>query len=81
MRGEYFIVGAIFVVVGIFLLAKGFSKSDGKSAMRGGAVGFLGPIPFFGFASNKKMLYLLLGAGLLLFLIFRLLQLLKNSNS
>lgn len=78
MRGEYFIVSAIFLVIGVLLLAKGFSKSDGKSAMKGGAVGFLGPIPLFGFASDKKTLYWLLGAGLLLVLIFWSLQFLKR---
>jgi len=74
MRREYFIIGAVFLIIGALFLAKGLSKSDGKLTIRGGAVGFIGPIPLFGFGSDKKMLYWLLGIGFLLFLIFWLVR-------
>lgn len=68
-----FLLGFILVFIGFILImfsSFSYSKTDVKAA--GGI--FLGPIPLFGFASDKKLLYILFGLGILIFILFEILR-------
>ncbi|HLC63312.1 MAG TPA: hypothetical protein VJJ21_03255 [Candidatus Nanoarchaeia archaeon] len=80
MRWEYFLIGLVFLAIGALILAKGFSKSEGKSTIKGRAVRFIGlgpipfgPIPLLVVESHRKLLYTL-GIVILLFVLAWLLR-------
>ena len=73
---KLFTVGFIILAIGviIIMLATILGISGNKTSIKGGAVGFLGPIPLFGFASDKKTIYLLFAIGIIIFIVFTLLR-------
>ena len=66
--------------IGIFLIVLGFilvfisSITTQNSNVKGGGIVFLGPIPVAGFASDKKILYILFGIGIALFVLYLILR-------
>ena len=66
-------VGFIFIFIGIILITLSlFQGQKGKVKAAGGI--FLGPIPILGFANDKKLLYILFGLGVLIFILFEILK-------
>jgi uncharacterized membrane protein len=65
-------IGFIFLFIGILLI---FSSFQGQKAnVKTAGIAFLGPIPIFGFGNDKKLLYLLFGIGVLIFIISQILR-------
>ena len=62
--------------LGIFLIILGFiiifisTITANKSNVKGGGIVFIGPIPVFGVVSDKKILYILFGIGIALFILY-----------
>ena len=69
--GKIIIIGLALIFFGILLVfAGGLFGNVAKNANINAAGGiFIGPIPIFGFASDRKMLYVLFAIGILLFVI------------
>jgi len=66
-------IGIILIFLGILLVI--FSSfQGGKENVKGAGVVFLGPIPILGFGNDKKILYILFGLGVLIFILFKLLR-------
>jgi len=65
-------LGIILICIGFLLLFLSAFLTN-KSTVRGGFVGFIGPFPF-GFASDKKILYILFAIGIIIFILSILLR-------
>lgn len=68
MNNQLILLGAVFVIIGIVVLAFAFlpnTKVETKSAV----VGFIGPIPF-GFGTDKQMLYVAIAISTILFVAY-----------
>jgi len=79
MSKVFFLVGLIFLFIGILLIFFSgiISVKSEKFKISGGGGIFIGPIPIFGFFSDKRMFYFLLAFAFLIFLFFLLLRLFK----
>ncbi len=68
---EYILpIGILFILIGFALIIIGSFLSAPKETKTGVAVGgFFGPIPF-GFATDKKLLYVLIGFMAFLFAVW-----------
>ena len=66
-------IGIIFIFIGIILVISS-SLQGQKANAKGAGIVFLGPIPILGFGNDKKLLYILFGIGMLIFIIFKLLR-------
>lgn len=67
---DWILIGMALIFIGIFVIILGSSKSSNVEWAFGG---FIGPIPF-GFAKNKKMLYILLAIISIFFVLTLLMQ-------
>ena len=70
--GKINAIGLILASLGILLLFFSFilsPDSNIKANVKGAGGFFVGPIPIFGFASDKKMLYVLFAVGIALFVL------------
>jgi len=65
--GKIALLGLLLLLAGFVLIFAGTSFDSAKIKSAGGL--FIGPIPVFGFASDRKMLYALFAIGILLFVI------------
>ena len=71
-------LGFLLLIISIaIIMISFFFNVTNKSSIKGGIVGFIGPIPMFGIASDKKMLYILLGLAVALFILASFLKNLK----
>jgi len=66
-------LGILLIFIG-FILILASNLSNSKTEVKTAGVAFFGPIPLFGFGNDKKLLYLLFGLGILIFIIFELLK-------
>ncbi len=66
-------IGMMLIFIGILLIFISSFTAEKQNIKTAGGI-FLGPIPIFGFASNKKMLYLLFALAITIFIIFTLLR-------
>ncbi len=67
MQEKLFLIGIGLIFLGIFItIIASFLSGSGK--VEYGVGGFIGPIPF-GWASNKNMLYVIIGLTLILFIL------------
>lgn len=66
-------IGIFLIVVGLILVFISTITTE-RSNLKGGGIIFLGPIPIFGAASDKKIIYLLFAIGIVLFIIFYFLR-------
>ena len=62
------LIGFIFIVIGYFS-----STIKGKTEIKSAGIIFIGPIPI-GWASDKKMLYVLIGFAILAFILWFILR-------
>jgi len=66
-------VGFIFIFIGIILITLSLFQGQKANVKAAGGI-FLGPIPILGFANDKKLLYILFGLGVLIFILFEILK-------
>jgi len=68
-------IGLILLLIGfIFIIISSFSSSiKGQTEVKSAGLIFIGPIPI-GWASDKKMFYILIGFSLLLIILWFLLR-------
>jgi len=66
-------IGIILVSIGIILIII-CSLQGQKTNVKSAGVVFLGPIPILGFGNDKKLIYILFGLGILIFIIFEILK-------
>ncbi len=68
--------GFFIIFIGIMLVIVGslLTLVSGKSHVKGGAIGFIGPFPLFGFASDRKIFYILFGIGIIVFILSLILR-------
>lgn len=66
-------IGILLVFIGFVLIIIS-SLQGGKANVKTAGGIFLGPIPLFGFANDKRLLYILFGLGMLIFIIFEILR-------
>ncbi|MBI2508396.1 DUF131 domain-containing protein [Candidatus Woesearchaeota archaeon] len=69
-------VGIILIFIGIILIMISSFQAQ-KANVKGAGVVFLGPIPILGFGNDKKLIYILFGLGMLIFIIFEILKKIK----
>ena len=69
-------LGLLVVVIGIILIILG--SLGGKSDVKVGVGGFIGPIPF-GFGNDKTMVYIAIAITLVFFLSFLLIRALRQN--
>jgi len=73
---EYIIsIGILFILIGFLLVVIGsfLSANEGKTKVAVAAGGFFGPIPF-GFATDKKLFYVLIGLMVFFFVLWLILR-------
>jgi len=61
-------IGLILIFIGFILILSSQDKTNVKTA--GGI--FLGPIPIFGFGSDRKLIYLMFIIGIIIYVLFEL---------
>jgi uncharacterized membrane protein len=61
-------IGIIVVFAGIAIIIIGSLLGAGKTEVKWGVGGFIGPIPF-GFANDKAMLYAVIAVAIIVFVI------------
>lgn len=68
---KLFSIGFFILIIGIVIIAISLflSNSGGKSTVKGGGIVFIGPFPIFGAVSDKKILYILFGIGIIIFIL------------
>lgn len=65
-----FFIGLILILIGFLLtLFSSFQPSKTQIKTAGGI--FLGPFPILSFANDKKLLYLLFGIAMIIFITFK----------
>jgi uncharacterized membrane protein len=74
MSNFFLLLGLIFVIIGIVIIAVvAFLGKGGEAKTEVGVGGFIGIIPF-GFATSKGMLYLVIALSLLMVAVFLILN-------
>jgi uncharacterized membrane protein len=71
MKLQYLgLFGVAFIIIGILLIIIGglLGMKSGETEARGAFVGFIGPFPI-GFGTDKQILYVVLAAGVFLFIL------------
>ncbi|MEW6062964.1 MAG: DUF131 domain-containing protein [Nanoarchaeota archaeon] len=68
---KIFLIGIIFLFIGIILLFIGgiYSAVKGSTNVKSAGIVFIGPFPI-GWASDKTMLYVLIGFVILIFILW-----------
>jgi len=67
---QLMLIGVAVVFIGIFIIIIGslMGAGDGKTGAKVAVGGFIGPIPF-GFANDKPLLYVVMAAAVILFVV------------
>jgi uncharacterized membrane protein len=67
-----FLIGFVFILIGILLIFIGSisSMKEGQTNIKSAGGIFLGPIPIFGFFSDKKMFYFLVVMAIVVFILW-----------
>lgn len=70
------IIGIALIFTGILfiLISSIYSAIKGQSDVKSAGGIFIGPFPLFGWASDKKMFYILIALVILMFIIWRILN-------
>ena len=68
---KLFSIGLIILLAGIVIIAISLflNNPGGKTSVKGGGKVFIGPFPIFGAASDKKILYVLFGISIIIFIL------------
>jgi len=64
-------IGIILIFIGFILILLSSLQGQKANVKAAGGI-FLGPIPILGFANDKKLLYILFGLGVLIFIVFEI---------